>query len=499
MNLGIQINQGTRLEQSLSPQMIQSVNILQMNTLDLELAVKEELEQNPLLELAEDNSLTAEREEHNIDDTFEDKNEESKTGDDLDIDWEDYFSEGFGDGDRPLKNTNTHDFEEDAWKNQTADTESIQDFLKNQLKNWKRPEYIVELVEYLIDSLDEKGFVQSSPGSIGIVSETSNNPYVLEIEEILQEKKLLEEASFAVREAFHILQSLNPRGIGARNLRESLLIQAYAQPHFSDLAILILESQFENLKALRYNAIAKELDVSLAQVQLAIQEFSKLTPHPGFLISNTPVPTIVPDMMVIETETGDFKIEVRELSFRSRLRINQTYKKLLTSNKTSEKDKEYIKEKLNSANAFLKNIDNRLSTMEIVMQAIIKHQKDFFLKGPEHLHPMVLQTIADDIGRDPSTVNRVTNGKYVETPYGVYELKQFFTSSVRQEDGTDLSSARVLQAIKNLIENEDKKKPFSDQKITDLLEQMDIQVARRTVAKYREDLKILPARLRKEL
>ena len=137
--------------------------------------------------------------------------------------------------------------------------------------------------------------------------------------------------------------------------------------------------------------------------------------------------------------------------------------------------------------------------MEIVMQAIIKHQKDFFLKGPEHLHPMVLQTIADDIGRDPSTVNRVTNGKYVETPYGVYELKQFFTSSVRQEDGTDLSSARVLQAIKNLIENEDKKKPFSDQKITDLLEQMDIQVARRTVAKYREDLKILPARLRKEL
>jgi RNA polymerase sigma-54 factor len=204
-------------------------------------------------------------------------------------------------------------------------------------------------------------------------------------------------------------------------------------------------------------------------------------------------------MSVVETKPGEFSVIMKNNSL-PRLHINSTYKMLLKDKNTSKEDKDYIREKLNAANTFMRSIDNRHSTMSLVMQAIVDKQYDFFAKGPEYLKPMILQDIADTVKRDPSTVNRVTNGKYVETPFGIYELKQFFTSSITQKDGSEMSSARILDAMKTLIENEDPKKPLSDQAITDALEKLGIQVARRTVAKYREeDLKILPARLRKSL
>ncbi|HPW93778.1 MAG TPA: RNA polymerase factor sigma-54 [Fibrobacteraceae bacterium] len=525
MNLGMQLNQGVRLEQTLSPQMLQSITILQMNTLDLETAIKQETEQNPLLELAD----TEEKDEADslVEDYPEDYSDVNSDSDDVEtgliddpdeklIDWDKYFEEGFVDADRPLKDLNVPDPEEEEWIRQPTESQSMQDFLKNQLRSWKRPERIVVVVEYLIDCLDEKGYVQSAlaqdvstlqvRSGFKEVEEispeylASSNPDILEAEEVLQNKKELEEASFFVREAFHILQSLSPRGIGARNLRECLLIQAYSLPDFSLLAIRILEKHFESLKTLRYGVIAKELDVTTEEVQGAVQELSKLSPHPGVQISNSSIQMIVPDMSVVEEKPGVFKVIVKEAPFRSRLRINQTYRKLLMNSSTSKKDKEYIREKLNAANSFLRSVDNRQSTIELVMNAILKRQMDFFIKGPEYLHPMILQTIADDIQRDPSTVNRVTNGKYVETPYGIYELKQFFTNGLKQDDGSDLSSARILNAIKELIENEDRKKPLSDQALTNALEEKGIRIARRTVAKYREEeLKILPARLRKEV
>lgn len=523
MNIGMQMNQGVRLEQTLSPQMLQSITILQMNALDLETAIKQETEQNPLLELTDTEERTDElNEEYSEEDSgtrLEEDDVERGLIDDpdeKDIDWDKYFEEGFADAERPLKDLNTPDPEEEEWSRQSTEAQSMQDFLKAQLRNWKRPERIVAVVEYLIDCLDEKGYVQSAlaqnietlnvRSGFKEVEETSleyliaSNPDILEAEEVLQRKKTLEEASFVVREAFHVLQSLSPRGIGARHLQECLLIQAYSIPDFSPLAILILEKQYKALKALRYAAIAKELGVSTEDVQAAVQELSKLSPHPGVLINNSPVQTIVPDMTVIEEKPGVFKVIVKDPPFKNRLRINQTYRKLLTSSGTSAKDKEYIREKLTAANSFLRSIDNRQSTMELVMNAILKRQMDFFTKGPEYLKPMILQTIADDIQRDPSTVNRVTNGKYVEIPYGVYELKQFFTNGLRQEDGSDMGSARILNAIKQLIDTEDRQKPLSDQALTNALESQGIRIARRTVAKYREeDLKILPARLRKEV
>lgn len=525
MNLGMQLNQGVRLEQNLSPQMLQSITILQMNTLDLETAIKQETEQNPLLELTdteeknEEDVSSEDYTEENIESNPDAEDMETGLIDDPDeklIDWDKYFEEGFVDAERPLKDLNAPDPEEEEWSLQPTESQSMQDFLKNQLRSWKRPERIVVIVEYLIDCLDDKGYVQTAlaqdVSSLKIRSGfkeveeispeylASSNPDILEAEEVLQNKKELDKASFVVREAFHILQSLSPRGIGARNLQECLLIQAYSIPDFSALAIKILEKYFEALKTLRYGAIAKELNVTTDEVQIAVQELSKLSPHPGVLINNSSIQMIVPDMSVIEEKPGVFKVIMKDIPIRSRLRINQTYKRLLMNPSTSKKDKEYIRDKLNSANSFLRSVDNRQSTIELVMKAIIQRQTDFFVKGPEYLHPMILQTIADDIQRDPSTVNRVTNGKYVETAYGVYELKQFFTNGLRQDDGSDMSSARILNLIKELVENEDRKKPLSDQALTNALEEKGIRIARRTVAKYREEeLKILPARLRKEV
>ncbi len=331
MNLGMQLNQGVRLEQTLSPQMLQSITILQMNTLDLETAIKQETEQNPLLELAD----TEEKDEADslVEDYPEDYSDVNSDSDDVEtgliddpdeklIDWDKYFEEGFVDADRPLKDLNVPDPEEEEWIRQPTESQSMQDFLKNQLRSWKRPERIVVVVEYLIDCLDEKGYVQSAlaqdvstlqvRSGFKEVEEispeylASSNPDILEAEEVLQNKKELEEASFFVREAFHILQSLSPRGIGARNLRECLLIQAYSLPDFSLLAIRILEKHFESLKTLRYGVIAKELDVTTEEVQGAVQELSKLSPHPGVQISNSSIQMIVPDMSVVEEKPVRF-------------------------------------------------------------------------------------------------------------------------------------------------------------------------------------------------
>lgn len=488
MDLGIQLKQGTRLEQNLSPQMLQSIKMLQMNTLELETAISQELEVNPLLE------EVAEVPAKESEDTRDNEPEDT-------IDWAERFEDGFKDSDdseAPYRDLGGRDPEDNAHM-ELSRAPSMQEFLRNQLREWKRPPRIVKIVEYLIDCVGDDGFL--APADKSLISEENRdeqNSDIAEVEEVLQQKKSLEDASYPVQEAFHVLQSFSPPGIGARNLRECLLIQAYRIPDFSPLAIQILEKHFDALKDLRYAVIAKSLGVSTEDVQKAVHELSKLSPHPGAQINDTPIQPIVPDMEVVEAEPGEYKVVMRRDNL-PHIRINETYKKILQSSTASKKDKEFVREKLNSANSFLRSVDNRRSTIELVMNAILEKQRDFFAKGPENLKPMILQDIADAVHRDPSTVNRATNGKYVDTPYGIYELKQFFSSGIEQADGSSLGSAKILDAIKELVEGEDRKAPLSDQAITEALAEKGIKVARRTVAKYREELKILPARLRKSV
>ncbi len=500
MDMNFHLGHYVRMEQSLNPQMLQSVQILQMNNLELETAIKQELEANPLLEIDDvpenPDALSEDSFESPADDFTSDDHDLIDSINDKEIDWDKYIEDGF-ESDRLPKDLNASD--EDSWRREVTDRQSLQDILRKQLREWKRPPRIVAIVEYLIDCIGEDGFLQSKDSEeIHSLNRTADeNPDIREAEAVLQKQKELEEASFAVREAFHVIQSFSPPGIGARDLRECLLIQAYRLPGFSPLAIRILENQFEALKNLHYGVIAKALDVSTEDVQTAVRELSKLTPHPGRLMDDSPVRLIVPDLEVVEASPGEFKAVMKEAGF-PRLRINRAYQKLLHRRDTSKEDKEYIRKQFQSAGNYIKSIDSRKNTILQVMQAIIGRQHKFFSRGPEYLEPMILQDIADDIQRDVSTVSRAVNGKYVETPHGIYELKRFFSSKVIQKDDSEMSSARIQSEIQSLVKAENPESPLTDQAITDALSANGIQIARRTVAKYREDLGILPARIRRK-
>lgn len=501
----MQLGMNAKLEQNMSPQMLQSIAVLQMTTQELELAVKQEINENPLLEIIDDESYdTEEYQEPSYRESDDSDNAEAGMleSHSEDINWDEYFKEGFGDYERPIKDLNQPDPEEMEWRNQTKSSLNLQDKLLEQLRDWKRPQKIMDLVTYLIDSLDDKGYLQSSSqANIVGQEETEKSPEILEIEEIIEGKLELENSSYNVQEAFHVLQSLSPRGIGARNLRECLLIQAYSIPDFSPLAIKILENCFEDLKALRYSAIAKTLKVSTEDIQAAVRKLSILSPHPGYLINDTPVSYISPDLEIVEEKSGEYRAVLkRESRFSNKLKINQTYKQLMNDSHTNKETRDFIKERLNKANMFISNISHRESTLERVMNAIIKRQPDFFRLGPDHLRPMVQQEIADMLDlKNVSSVSRTVNGKFVETKFGVFELRSFFTNAVTQETGEDLSQQKILNALKALIDAENKSKPLSDDALAKELEKQGITIARRTVAKYREEkLGILSAKFRKQ-
>lgn len=553
MDLGMNLGTSQRLEQTLSPQLLQSINILQKTSLEIETAIKEEVESNPLLEL-DDNVPEEEREvrddelpesgaelvndagsDYDPDNSFDNGSLDDSAMVDRgmlddpnagDLDYERYLSDGTSDVDAPFKDLNAPSKDADEeWDRPIKDVgKSLQEQLRDQLMLWSGTRELLEqlrecgcsekrfrsLVEYLIDSISEEGFLQGD--AMHSMANVSSDEYINEIEAMLRGDISLENTSVPVSEAVHVLQGFNPKGIGARNQRECFLIQAYAIPKFPELSIRILENCYEDLLSLRYAKIGKTLGASTEDVQKAVASFARLNPHPGFQLSNARVQTISADMKIVE-KRGKFEVEVTRSSTQKRLRINQTYKSILDDKSSSKEARDFVKTHLNKATEFMKALDNRYSTMELVMRAILKRQKEFFSQGPAFLKPMVLQDIADDVKRDVSTVNRVTNGKFVDTPYGIYELKRFFTSGIKQKpaggsadaEGSAagsseeiLGSAQVLDAMKKMIDEEDKRKPLSDQAISDKLAEMGMKVARRTVAKYRENsLRILTASQRK--
>ena len=572
MNMGMQLGQSQRLEQNISPQMLQSAQILQKTAQELDVAINEELSTNPLLELEDedpeessldegaDNSDSDEDTLHEMD--FESGTLEDTADHDYDIlenstnsDMERRLEDGSFDDDAPLKDLNAPSRDSlDDWDRPQKDRDkSLQDNLRDQLRDWNgtplllrqleeagcTEEHFRALMQYLIDSLDENGYLQAAPDDVMIqmASDPNEDPLVVEIERVIRYDVALENASLPVAEAIHVLRSFTPKGIGARNMQECFLIQADSIDSFPALTRQILEQHFDDLIELKYAKIAKAMSVSSAAVQQAVAALSKLTPHPGRQISNAPTQIKHVDLKV-ELKKGRFEVECTQESRNKvrRLRVNKYYTDMLNGDvKLDKETREYIQNNKRKAEDFINATNNRFTTMEQVMRAIVKMQPAFFKNGPSFLKPMVLQDIAEEVRRDLSTISRVTNGKYVETPFGIYELKQFFTSGVRQQgkrpstdtpvvvmngspdapassvpassdpagfdgDGDIVGSAQILEAIKDLVDGEDKKKPLSDQAIADALGRQGIQVARRTVAKYREDrLKILPARQRKQL
>lgn len=473
MNLGLDMSM--KLQQKLSFQMIQSLKLLQVNTLQLEQMLKTEMELNPVLELTEDQEPELDEAEKP-----ETEPEKEKDGDEeLDvneesIDWEEYLDEGFDLGSRRSE-------EEDPGEKRYEPTPVYQltlaEHLETQLTEKTLDEERRLLCQFLIGSIDPDGYMRLPVESIA--EATQKNAYDVE-------------------EALHVIQSMDPSGVGARTLQECLLLQLKARHEQDSLAFTILSQAWDLFEKMKIPEISRTLGVEQLQVQQAFDFIKTLNPKPGYSITAEHSATIIPDL-IVEKVDDDFVVMLNDRSVPS-LHISGAYARMIRRGSTAKPEiKNFVREKLNSATWLIRSIEQRKTTMLKVMNAIVDKQREFFEKGPPNLDPLKLQDIADMIGMHISTVSRVTSNKYVQTPYGIYELKYFFSEAMGQDgDGGDVSSEKIRNRIRDLVENENPLHPLSDQKIADTLRQESYNAARRTVAKYREQLKILPARLRQK-
>lgn len=477
MNLGLDMS--LKLQQKLSFQMIQSLKLLQVNTLQLEQLLKTELEMNPVLEASDE--LEAENEEvqelEEKEAASDEKKEEEENELDINedsIDWEEYLEEGF---DLGYSYNEEVDRNEERYEPTPVYQETLEEHLANQLAEKKLPDKLKLLVQFLIGSLDTDGYLR------------------VPLEDIADFIKV---DIFEIKEALHILWSMEPPGVGARNLRECILLQLRSRNLHNTLAMKVVTETWELFEKLKIPEISRLFGVEPRVIQEALEVLKTINPKPGYQYNPDKPSTIIPDL-IVEKIDGKFVVMLNDRSVPT-LHINKSYANMIKRGSNAKRDvKKYIREKFNSATWFIRSIEQRKTTMLKVMYAIIERQNNFFEKGPPNLHPLKLQDVADMVDMHISTVSRVTSNKYVQTRHGIFELKYFFTEAVgRDAEGADISSERIKNRIRQLIETENPKKPLSDQKISDILSKENLPVARRTVAKYREQMKLLPARLRQK-
>ena len=484
MNLGLGFSLDMRMEQKLSPQMIQSLKLLQVSALELEMLVKQEMEINPVLEIDDgpepeliEEERVQEKEEPTSEPTEEDERSEEPTNsqeEHAEIDWEAYFDDGFDPGGRMTEERSDPD---ERFERVPVHQQSMEENLLVQVDEKHFDPALRPLVDWLVGNLNDNGFLEAT------------------FEEA-QAKMGADESSW--EEAISVVQRLDPAGIGARDLRECLLIQLSRLGKRETIEWKVIHDCFGLLQKLKIPTIARRLDCTPEEVQSAIKEIGYLEPRPGRQLGSPHAPPVVPDMVVERGVDGNWLIGFNDRTVPS-LRVSRSYQDMVRrGSRASVDEKKYVRDKLNSATWLLRSIEQRKSTMLKVMHAILEAQIEFFEDGPGHLKPLVLQDIADKVKMHISTVSRVTNEKYVQTPHGVFELKSFFSASVTQEDGSEISSVEAREAIKKLIATEDPADPYSDQKIVDVLEKTGLHVARRTVAKYRDLMGVLPARMRRK-
>ncbi|HOV24129.1 MAG TPA: RNA polymerase factor sigma-54 [Candidatus Marinimicrobia bacterium] len=447
-------------ELRLTPQQILQSTILQLNTLALEARVLQELEQNPVLE--EVNPEVSESSEEELQDNQETSQED-------DIDWEEIL---------PQNDDYTPKEERDSDQKKTQFVQpapkGLVDHIFDQLKLHNLDDEEERIAAEIVWNLDENGYL------------------TLPIENIafglgLPQKKVLK----VLKE----IQKLDPPGLAARDLKECLLIQLNQIPN-SDDAIKVISEYFEDFANHRYQNIMKAYGWDKERMQAVQEMITKLNPKPGATLNTLDPQYIVPDL-IVEKVDGEYIVEVNDTRI-PELQISSTYLQMISNgSKIDNETKNYLKRKIDNAKWFIQAIQQRRLTMIRVMKAIIARQLDFFEDPSKPLKPMILKDIADDVNMDISTISRVTNNKYVQLPSGIYELKYFFNEGIKDEDGEEISTRIVKEKLKEIIDNEDKHKPYSDEQLSNLLKQNGYLVARRTVAKYREQMKIPVARLRR--
>lgn len=479
MKIGLQ--QSVRLGQELriNPRLYQAMDLLYMPLLDLQQHLKQELVANPFLELVEPTEDGMEGEQEN--ETTEDENE---------VDWEDILLDGYETGGR------REEYEEREYYEPTAvATRDLYDHLRDQIALLRLDPRQIVIAEEIIGNIDDTGFLTCELEAIveslnAFLQSEDAKAAGFEGEEPLR----MEEAEAVLA----VIHGLDPAGIGARDLRECLLLQLGDQDMGNSLVYDIVDKHFDQLVNHRWAEISKELGVSPQEVQSAADEISKLDPKPGLQYSAGEGNYIIADL-VVEKVDNDYIVFHNDTAL-PRLRLSRSYREVARDKaKFKGENKEFISNKLNNANWMLQAIEQRRQTMLKVMNFIVDRQRDFFEEGIEHLKPLTLREVAEVINMHESTVSRVTNQKYVQTPRGVFPLKFFFSSGLSTDSGEDVSARGIKARIQKLVGEEDTKKPLTDQTIVDILKREGINIARRTVAKYRDQLGILSARMRKRV
>jgi RNA polymerase sigma-54 factor len=481
-----------KLLQKLSPQQIQTIKLLEIPAMELEQRIKKELEENPLLEEGEEEEDIDEKQIESQDD--ETDSESEKNDDEFSL--EDYINE---DEYIPSYKLNASNSSPDDKKEDIPFSEgsTFQELLESQLGLRELNETQEMLSGYIIGNIDEDGYLRRELSSI--VDDIAFQQNIA-----TTEKELLE--------VLRIIQDLEPAGVGARTLQECLLLQLKTKDESLKeikLAEKILIEHFEEFSKKHYDKIVTVMEISEKDLKQAIDEILKLNPKPGisFNDSENKMPnTIIPDFM-LEFKDGDFQLNLNSKNI-PELRISRNYSDMLVSYATSKENSSkeqkeivsFVKQKLDSAKWFIDAIRQRQNTLMHTMQAILNYQQEFFVEGDEaKLKPMILKDIADKTGLDISTISRVANSKYIQTHFGIYPLKYFFTEGMQTDSGEEVSTREIKKILQECIESENKKKPLPDDKLADILNEKGYLIARRTIAKYREQLNIPVARMRKEL
>jgi RNA polymerase sigma-54 factor len=492
--MAIQLKQSLKLGQNLvmTPQLQQAIKLLQLNHMELAELITQELTENPILEeITDENQSQDNVETAASDEAFDpemqqtaDENaqqapqtEEEKLVAKDDVNWDAYLEDFNGDSSSTAPSMKEIPEDGPAYENILTKTSSLEEHLQWQLSMLKLMENEERLGQMIIASLSDDGYFE---GDLTQMAQTTG----LEFED--------------AEEILKMIQNFDPLGIAARNLQECLLVQAKFLSPRNDLVEKIITEHMAELEKHNLPAIAKALTLPIDKIVEAQRIIHEFEPKPGSIFTNSDTQYIQPDIYI--NKVGDnFVIGMNDEGI-PRLRVSNYYKNIVqqAGKQDQGKAKEYVQEKLRAAVWLIRSIQNRQKTIYKVTEAILARQRDFFEKGTQHLKPMVLKDIAADVGMHESTISRVTTNKYVHTPVGTFELKYFFNSSINASDGGDaVASSAVKERIKQMITKEDPKKPLSDQQLVEMLAKENIDIARRTVAKYREMLNILPSSKRK--
>ena len=479
-----------KLLQKLSPQQIQLMKLIQLPTQAFEERLKQEIEENPALDTGKEESDNFEDSLTN-DTDYDDSGNEKIDAEDINID--EYLS----DDEYPSYKTQSNNYAADDDDKQVpyAAGTTFHQSLLNQLNTFRIDEEEKAIAEFLVGSIDDSGYIRREV--IDLVDDLAFTQNIFTTEDKVE--KVLK----------NVVQQLDPTGVGARDLKECLIIQLNAKNHkeTTELAITILENAFDHFVKKHYKRLLEKFDISEDKLKDVISEISKLNPKPGssYAGNNKIVEQIVPDFSIRIVE-GELELTLNARNA-PELHVSKEYNNMLKGYQDSkEKSKSqkdavlFIKQKLDAAKWFIDAIKQRQQTLLITMNAIMHHQKEYFLTGDERkLKPMILKDIADEINMDVSTVSRVANSKYVSTPYGTKLIKEFFSESMKNDQGEDVSTREIKKILETVVSEEDKRKPLTDEKLSKILKEKGYPIARRTVAKYREQLDVPVARLRKEI